>query len=105
MSKETDFYECRHLGHSWDDIPVTQRPPWGVYMWFRCVRCTGERHDIINQFTGDLMSRKYYYPLGYKLTRDERPSIEELRQFQLKLNRRRNRERKAAKPTRVRKQA
>lgn len=89
MARSTDYYECRHLGHSWDDIPVTQRPPWGVYIWYRCERCTTERHDIINQFTGDLMSRKYYYPEGYALKKDERPTIQELRQHQLKLSRKR----------------
>lgn len=91
MARSTDYYECRHLGHSWDDIPVTQRPPWGVYLWLRCERCTTERHDIINQFSGELMSRKYHYPEGYKLSRDEKPSIEELRQYQLKLSRKRRR--------------
>lgn len=94
MPTPDEFLECRHLGHNWDDIPVTQRPPWGVYIWYRCTRCTGERHDIINQFSGDLMSRRYYYPDGYKMTRDERPSIEELRKHQLKLHRRRDRQRK-----------
>lgn len=95
MPKNSDFYECRHLGHSWDDLPVTQRPPWGVYIWFRCTRCTAERYDIINQFTGELMNRRYWHPDGYKMAKDEKPSVEELRQFQFKLARKRKRERRA----------
>jgi hypothetical protein len=90
----SEVYECRHMGHSWDDLPVTERPPWGVYMWFRCTRCGTERYDIINQFTGELMNRRYHWPDWYKLTKDERPSIEELRQFQFKLTRKRKRERR-----------
>lgn len=92
MTNAIDFWECRHLGHSWDDIPVTKKPPFGVYLWFRCVRCTTERHDIIQGHSnGDLLSRKYHYPDGYKVQRDERPSIEELRVHQLKLGKRRRR--------------
>ena len=90
MATPTDYYECRHLGHSWDDIPVTRRPPFGVYIWLRCDRCTTERHDILPSVRdGKLLSRKYYYPDGYKMARDERPSIEELRVHQLKLSRKR----------------
>lgn len=90
MATATDYYECRHLGHAWEDIPVTRRPPFGVYIWLRCVRCTTERHDILPSVReGKLLSRNYIYPEGYKTSRDERPSIEELRVFQLKLNRKR----------------
>lgn len=96
MATPTDYYECRHLGHAWDDIPVTRRPPFGVYIWLRCTRCTTERHDILpSTREGKLLSRKYYYPEGYKLSRDERPSIEELRVHQLKLSRKRTRRLKA----------
>lgn len=89
MPSSTKYYECRHLGHSWDQIPSTERPPWGVYLWLRCTRCTMLRKDIINQFTGELMSRKYDQPIGYRMSKDERPSIEELRKHQLNLGRRR----------------
>jgi hypothetical protein len=84
-----DYWECRHLGHSWDSIPVTQRPPWGVSMWFRCERCTTIRYDIINYFSGELMSRRYSWPDGYKMATGEKPSVEELRRYQFKLDRKR----------------
>lgn len=94
MATHTDFYECRHLGHSWDDIPVTRRPSFGVYIWLRCTRCTTERHDIISSVSdGKLLARKYHYPEGYKTAKGERPSIEELRIHQIKLRRKRRKAR------------
>ncbi|HEY7418514.1 MAG TPA: hypothetical protein VH593_25260 [Ktedonobacteraceae bacterium] len=66
------FVECRTLGHAWEQIPSTKRPPFGEYIWTRCVRCTMERHDIVNRFNGRLESRHYYQPEGYKAEYIER---------------------------------
>lgn len=73
-----EYVQCRSLGHSWDDIPVTSPSSFGVYMWFRCTRCTSERRDIISPFSGDLLSRKYIYAEGY-LQNWERPAAQDLR--------------------------
>lgn len=80
----TPYWECRHLGHAWEQIPVTRRPPFGIYIWLRCTRCYTKREDIINRFTGDLESRRYEHPEGYSLKKDERPSVQELRKLQAK---------------------
>lgn len=73
----TDPYlKCRVLGHAWDEIPVTKRPEFGVYMWFRCERCSTLRYDIVNQFNGDLLSRSYQKPSDYKR---EKTSFKDLR--------------------------
>lgn len=62
----TAYVRCRTLAHAWDDVPSPRRPPWGVLMALRCVRCGTIREDIVNRFDGELMSRNYVYPEGYR---------------------------------------
>lgn len=78
------YLRCRHRGHAWDDIPVTEKRTANAVIWFRCERCASERHDEINRFNGELISRKYIYPTGYKLPKDEKPTIQSLRIFEIK---------------------
>lgn len=41
---------------------MTKRAPFGEYIWLRCTRgCDTERHDIVDRFTGQLLSRKMYF--------------------------------------------
>jgi hypothetical protein len=95
MSRTQDaaMVRCRTYGHGWDEwTPVGMRkPPWGFRLSLRCVRCGTERHDIIDA-NGDVSSRKYYYPDGYKMTRDERPTRPQFRLLLLKEQRREARE-------------
>lgn len=94
-----EFVRCRSLGHSWDDYnPPKLRPLHGFILAFRCTRCTTERHDAIDRRSGELTGRRYLYPDGYKTTRDERPSAEELRVriADIRERRKRRRARKAA---------
>lgn len=79
---------CRAFGHSWEEIPAARKPEFGVYVWLRCTRCTMERHDIINPFNGDLLSRAYDAPDGYRLSRDEKPNVNTLRILILRFRRR-----------------
>ena len=53
-------------------------PDWGITLHFRCVRCTTERHDTIDNL-GELGARRYVYPADYELAADERPTTPELR--------------------------
>jgi hypothetical protein len=71
---------CRTLGHAWDDYVDTdlKRPSWGVRMSWRCVRCDMRRHDVIDSL-GELSVRAYEAPYGYSLTRDEKPTVQQLR--------------------------
>ncbi len=67
-----DFLTCRTLGHAWDPIPADGPArgggdPW----WLRCVRCATERHDDLNWMTGELVARRYVYPDGYAVDRDD----------------------------------
>jgi hypothetical protein len=53
-------------------------PLFGWRLSLRCVRCTTERHDVIDHI-GGVGQRRYIYAEDYRMTRDELPSREELR--------------------------
>lgn len=80
------FLTCRLLGHAWDEhSPIDQRrPEFGVAMHWRCIRCTMVRRDLVSSVTGDLLSRSYYQPEGYKMTAEERPRAIDLRLMAVK---------------------
>lgn len=66
------FVECRTLGHAWDTfIPHGMRAPSiGYRISLRCTRCAGERHELVNRITGQIVpgTRSYSMPDGYALT-------------------------------------
>jgi hypothetical protein len=73
MSRRVEaFIRCRTLGHSWDPIPVTQRPQFGVAYDLRCEHCLTYRRDIVSPHSGEVLRRWYQYPDGYRATRDLR---------------------------------
>jgi hypothetical protein len=55
-------------------------PIFGWRLSLRCVRCSTERHDIIDH-TGAVGQRRYIYVEGYQLGRDELPTRSELREL------------------------
>jgi hypothetical protein len=56
------FIQCNVMGHAWDQIPADRAPEFGVLVVLRCDRCKTIRDDILNRFTGELLSRAYRYP-------------------------------------------
>lgn len=60
------YVRCRSLGHAWDPIPVTKPPPWGVALDLRCEHCATVRRDIVSPTRGEVLSRSYSHPDGYK---------------------------------------
>jgi len=60
------YARCRTLGHSWDPIPVTKPPTYGVAIDLRCEHCHTVRRDTISRITGDLMTRRYDYEDDYR---------------------------------------
>jgi hypothetical protein len=56
---------CRTLGHAWFIVPAEREAKYGDPMWFRCERCTTERHDDVSRGDGQLYARQYVYPDGY----------------------------------------
>jgi hypothetical protein len=80
LTLRLEYEKCRVWGHAWEDfIPMGKRQPgWGNRFSLRCVRCTTERHDVIDAL-GDLSQRTYEYPEDYKLAKDETPTRGQLR--------------------------
>jgi hypothetical protein len=75
-----EYEKCRTWGHAWEDfIPHGKRPPdWGQRFSLRCLRCTMERHDVIDSL-GQLSTRHYDPPADYSLAADETPTRAQLR--------------------------
>lgn len=68
---------CRLLGHAWHHVPSDWTPQFGEPMTVRCERCDMERRDTVQRGTGEVLARRYTYPIGYQfvaLDSDERPS-------------------------------
>jgi hypothetical protein len=77
---DESILRCRTWGHAWDEyFPDDLGPPsFGYRSSLRCTRCTTERHDVID-INGDVGQRRYIYPEGYQLARDETPTRSEMR--------------------------
>lgn len=60
------YVRCRTLGHSWDAIPVTEPPSYGVAIDLRCEHCATVRRDVVSRSTAALLSRRYSYPDHYR---------------------------------------
>jgi len=60
------YARCRTLGHSWDPIPVTTPPEFGVAIDLRCTECHTVRRDIVRRYDGKLLQRWYHHPDDYK---------------------------------------
>lgn len=69
-----DWLPC-HAGPHWmEPLPVpagTPRPGGVVVAWWRCVRCTTERHDQLDPTTLQVVTRKYDWPDGYRAAAGE----------------------------------
>jgi len=76
----TEYVRCRTFGHAWEEVPVMEGDAWGrPQFWLRCVRCSTERHDVIDAGSGSLEGRAYQYPEEYRLGRDEMPTRDDFR--------------------------
>lgn len=73
---------CRGLRHAWDFYnPVNPKPSkWPLAVYLRCQRCTSARHDFYDN-DGYLRSRRYLHVEGYKMTKDEKPTTEDVRKW------------------------
>ena len=80
MGIDQAMLRCRTYGHAWDEFYPDNlgEPMFGWRLSLRCTRCTAERHDTIDN-TGGVGGRRYIYPDGYQMQRDETPTREEMR--------------------------
>lgn len=84
-----NFTDCKGpLRHAWDhhDGSGFGPAPFGTPLHMMCMRCGTVRRDLINRFNGELLSRRYYYPEGYRDAQEERPSGDYLRLLALDKN-------------------
>jgi hypothetical protein len=98
MSRSLDtreqYVRCRTIGHAWFDVPSEWSSDFGMPLTVRCERCGMERRDAISQATGELVTRHYTQPPGYKYTKDDPAPARS--QFRLMLLALRSREDRAA---------
>ena len=69
-----DYVRCKVLRHSFEPVgPIAghRRPrrSFGTLVTFRCEYCGGLRFDVLSRLTGDLLSRWYEMPDGYRTDR------------------------------------
>lgn len=73
-----EWVACRGSRNHWmESIPVPVGEPrhnGTVNVWWRCVRCTTERHDQLNAFTLEVEGRRYLHPDGYLETGEDKPT-------------------------------
>ena len=81
VDAEQAMIRCRTYGHAWDEFyPDDLGPPeFGWRLSLRCTRCTSQRHDTIDHI-GQVGQRRYIYPDGYQLSREDTPTRTEFRQ-------------------------
>jgi hypothetical protein len=63
------FLVCRAAhNHAMEEFAATdERPaPFGYRLSYQCINCTTIRHDL-RSFRGELLSRRYIWPEGYKM--------------------------------------
>lgn len=73
------FLRCNTYQHAWDEYENSDyRPKFGTPFVLRCERCGTERRESWGRH-GELLSRYYRYPRGYKYAKGERPTRPDFR--------------------------
>lgn len=71
-AQHTSYLLCRTVGHAWDVINADRTSRHGGNpVWLRCERCGTERHDAVNNTTGELVGRQYVYDQTYRHAFDD----------------------------------
>lgn len=89
-SRNHQFDECKGpWRHAWFDHDGSgfSRPEFGVALHVQCFRCGTVRRDVVSRIDGQLLSRRYYYPEGYRDAKADKPSTEQLRLYAIKKQR------------------
>ena len=91
---EPAYVRCRTFGHAWYDVDPSSEEQiskdlakYNTLIAAACVRCDMRRHDLVVSRSGELVNRRYVYPVGYILAKGvKRPKRDEFR-LQLLANR------------------
>lgn len=75
----TDYTRCGTYGHAWFEADSDWNTDKGTPLTLRCERCMTERRDAIHPSTGELVTRRYAYPDGYRYSAGERPDRDHFR--------------------------
>lgn len=96
-----EYVECRTLGHGWEPKNTSARDdkPGTVALVVRCMRCGTTRRDWNQNTTGELASRSYDYPTGYRTAKEDTPTRSELRLHLALIKRKAKRTTKTKVPT------
>lgn len=76
--EKSQFIRCNTIGHAWFDVPADWSAEFGIPVTLRCERCGTERRESFNRY-GDLLTRHYVHPDGYKYAKGSRPTRAEFR--------------------------
>ena len=71
-AKQDAIQECLTLGHFTEEYHESKWQSWGDFtIHIRCVRCGWKKHETWG-YCGEVMSRTYERPPGYKQERSKR---------------------------------
>jgi hypothetical protein len=79
------FLDCQGPArHAWFVSDANgYTPAFGVPVVWACERCGTRRLEAWSRTTGEMMSRRYEWPEGYRWGRDERPNADQFRRMWL----------------------
>lgn len=73
MTKRQHLHDqCHTFGHAWFEVDGDYKPLFGALFALECERCGTRRNDLIDAH-GQLGSRNYRYPEGYREGKVSRP--------------------------------
>jgi hypothetical protein len=68
MELSDEHFECRSVGHAWQQVKPFVTTQFGEPECFYCTRCTMFRIDTVSRRYGELLGRRYLAPDGYYVT-------------------------------------
>lgn len=67
MSLSDEYFECRSLGHTWQQVEPFVTVQFGEPECFHCTRCGMFRVWAVSRRYGELLYSRYIQPPGYRV--------------------------------------